>query len=269
MMHSRFFSLAVVFYLLFWMFVAQTEVSTEDFSTMVIVDSWSVSKSRCDVYSVQDVSFHAIWAHNGTPVQGGSIYVNEQLHIANTSGWISFSQSSSIVRKETWVVTAVNAGGTTSFTTLAENPSIIWDRIKVYDGGLSAHRSEVGKEQTVWFKVQYEYDSETFDSSKGVLYLNGSAMTWSTTNNRWEYSYTLKVAGTRTFQISGVADWQYDLNAVDDAVGPKSITWAESPQDPLWMQWLLWTIIGGVAVAIAVIFIIRKKKPRELSNKIL
>ena len=266
MTHRRFVPLVIVFYLLLWIFVAQTtEVSTEDFSTMVIVDRWWVSKSRCNVYSMQNVSFHAIWAHNGSPVQGGSIYVDEKVYITNASGWISFSYSSPIVHKKTWVVTAVNASGTTSFTTLAENPSIICDRIEIYEGGVSADRSEIGKEQTVWYKAQYEYDSETFNSSKGVLHLNGSAITWSTPNNRWEYTYTLNVEGTRTFQISGVVDARYGINAVNDIVGPKSITWFELPPDPphtpLWMQWWLWAIIVGVVVAIAVIFMIRKKKP--------
>jgi hypothetical protein len=131
--------------------------------------------------------------------------------------------ASSIVEKVTWIVTGVNCSGVTAYSQIVQNPSIIWDRIKIGDGGISKGSVMLGEKVTVWFKALYEYDNDTFDGANGVLYLNGFPMLWSTTNNQWQYDYTATTFGTKTFIISGVSDSSYNLTAINDNIGAQTL----------------------------------------------
>jgi N-acetylneuraminic acid mutarotase len=131
--------------------------------------------------------------------------------------------ASSIVEKVKWIVTGVNCSGITAYSQIVQNPSIIWDRIKIVDGGISKGLVMLGEKVTVWFKALYEYDNDTFDGANGVLYLNGFPMLWSTANNRWEYDYTATTSGTKMFIISGVSDSSYDLTVINDNIGAQTL----------------------------------------------
>ena len=270
----------------------------------IIIDKSVVSKSRCDVGSTQYVYFHAIWSHNDSSVNGGTIFVNGTPYLTNSTGWVRIPASSSVVARKIWSVTSVNCSGVTEYIQNATDPSIIWDRVsitlsiaddridvgsmaqiswsghyefdsEVFNGqviyndtliknvvgkfafttvnivdplyGLSAFRSNtiyciwdrmkiveggvthpitnITQTETIWFKVIYEYDEVEFDASKGIVYINGSAMSWSSINDRWEYNYTLFAPGKRMFQISSITDNFYGLSAINDVVGAISVTW--------------------------------------------
>jgi len=201
---------------------------SEETKEYVIIDQKFVSDERADVGSVQTIGFHAKW-NNGSNVVGGSIYVNGTNYVTNSTGWINFNVESSIVRKEKWVVTGVNCGGVTLYIQTAQTPSIVWDRIKIIDGGLSKGSLTLGEKATIWFKALYEYDNDVFDGANGVPYLNGLAMTWSTTNNRWEYNYTATTVGTKAFTISGFFDSSYNLTLINDIIGAQTIHVWSSP----------------------------------------
>jgi hypothetical protein len=130
---------------------------------------------------------------------------------------------SSIVEKVTWIVTGVNCSGVTTYSQIVQNPSIIWDRIKIGDGGISKGSVMLGEKVTVWFKALYEYDNDIFDGANGVLYLNGFPMLWSTTNNQWQYDYTATTIGTKMFTISEVSDTSYDLTVINDNIGAQTL----------------------------------------------
>ena len=118
--------------------------------------------------------------------------------------------------------------------------------------------------ETVWLRAVYEYDGAVFDGTKGTLYVNNSAMTWSSDNNRWEHTYSFDTAGNRTFRVSGIFDSQFGLTSLNDAVGPLLILWAGTA--PFWMQWWFWTIIGaGIIVVVAICFL-KLRKTKALSN---
>jgi hypothetical protein len=194
----------------------------------VIIDQAFVSDERADVGSVQTVGFHAKWA-NGSDVIGGSIYVNGTEHIANSTGWVSFPVTSPIVRKQQWTVTSVNCSGITTYMQTVQNPSIIWDQIQITNGGTIKKSSILGETATIWFQALYEYDNDIFDNTNGDLYVNGSKMSWSTTNNRWEYYYTPTAPGSKTFIISKVYDSSYGLTAINDTAGAQTINVLFSP----------------------------------------
>ena len=191
----------------------------------VLIDQVFVTDERCDVGSVETVGFHAKWDQNNSDVVGGSVYVNETEYITNATGWISLTHSSLTVGKLTWVVTGVNCSGVTAYTQTALNPGIIWDRVQIVEGGVSSALTNISHTETVWFRAVYEYDNVTFDDSKGTLYVNGTAMAWSSSNNRWEKSFSFDTPGLRTFKISGVSDTQYSLTSINDEAGAQSITW--------------------------------------------
>jgi hypothetical protein len=196
---------------------------SEEISNYVMINQAFVSDERADVGSVQLVGFHAKWSINGSDVVEGNVYVNGTSYVTNSTGWINFSVESSIARKDKWVVTGVNCNGVTTYSQTVQSPSIIWNRIKITDGGVSKGLLMLGEKAIVWFKAIYEYDGDTFDGADGVLYLNGFPMSWSTTNNRWEYDYTATTVGAKVFTISGVFDSLYNLKIINDAIGAQTL----------------------------------------------
>ena len=116
-----------------------------------------------------------------------------------------------------------------NLTGYLSNPvKIIYDRIKVIDGGISSSSVTVNQPVTVWFKAVYEYDNEPFNDSKGDLLVNGEEMKWSTANQRWEKEFTSSQAKKLTFEVSGVHDHKYNLNAINTASKTISVEWTSA-----------------------------------------
>jgi hypothetical protein len=128
----------------------------------------------------------------------------------------------------------------------------VWDRIRILGGGVSSPNVNVKENGTFWVIVIYEWDNQMFKGSypssvrMGQVYidvydgdnkkvLEGARMNWSSERDRWEYQVAFDSTGTRTFVVSGVDDYQYDLTKVNDSVGRLSITWGAGS----WWDW--WT----------------------------
>lgn len=197
--------------------------SEETFSEYVLIDQSFVTDERADVGSIQTVGFHAKWIKNGSDVVQGSIYVNGTEYVTNNTGWISFTVTSFLIGKQEWTVTSINCSGVTAYLQTALNPTIIWDRIKIIKGGIKKESAMQGETITIWFEALYEYDNKLFDDKNGILYINGTQMTWLPTNNRWEYHHTLATPGTKTFTVSGVLDNSHGLSRINDFAGPQRI----------------------------------------------
>ena len=75
----------------------------------------------------------------------------------------------------------------------------------------------------MWFKAEYEYDSKKFNSSCGVLYVNGSKCSWSDIYNRWEIQISNTATGVKKYIVSGVVDNVYDLKIINTEIGLVSI----------------------------------------------
>jgi hypothetical protein len=202
---------------------------SEEFSELVKIDQSYVSDGRANVSSAQTVGFHAKWSNNDSDVVGGTIYVNNTNYGTNATGWANLSVTSPLVGSKRWVVTGVNCGGVTVYTQTAPMPNIIWDQIKITDGGITKDSVILGENTTIWFKAVYEYENGTFNGARGTLYVNESPMAWSAINNRWEYVYTANAPGTTTFSISKVSDNSYNLTAISDTVGTQIVTIVSSP----------------------------------------
>jgi hypothetical protein len=114
----------------------------------------------------------------------------------------------------------------------------IWDRIRILGGGVSSPTANIGESRTFWVIATYEYDNKMLKGGlpsavrMGQLFVNVSddvnikmPMNWSSENDRWECTVAFDSSGTRTFIVSGVDDYQYNLTETRDSVGPQSITW--------------------------------------------
>ena|GEM_PF-1566930 len=213
------------------------------------IDQILLSDNRCDVGAPQTISFHARWL-NGSDVSGGIVYVNGTEYVTNSTGWVSLNVVYDTVGERVWTITE------------SESFSIIWDRVKIVDGNVSRAETKVTETETVWFKAVYEYDSAVFDGTKGTLYVNASAMTWSASKGRWEHNYTFNTSGKRAFKISSVNDSQYNLTVVNDAVGAQSITWKQPSQLP----WVFILVISVAAVVILAIYFVKAKKTKGLNE---
>jgi hypothetical protein len=197
---------------------------SEETGQYVLIDQSLVSDTRADTGTVQAVGFHAKWNNNGSDVEEGKLYVNNTEYVTDSSGWATLDVTSSTIGADRWVITGVNCSGITTYTQTSQTPSIIWDRIRICAGGITQRSLMQGQTTTIWFKALYEYDNQTFDSSHGAIYLNSSAMNWSTSETRWESTFATGDVGTTTFTISAVHDDFYNLTLVDDAIGPQTVT---------------------------------------------
>lgn len=178
----------------------------------IVVDDYFVSDSRCDVKSEQIIGFHGIYSFDGTNVNEGIIYINGNGYPVNSSGWISFNYSLSDVGVETFEITGVNISNYTIYKKFIPNVTIIWDRVRIIEGGVHARG---GKDSTIWFKAEYEYDSTPFNSSYGSLYVNGSVCTWSESNFRWEIERDRFSTEGRRYVVSGILDNAYNLTMIN------------------------------------------------------
>jgi len=196
---------------------------SEEHSSYVVVDEALASDSRADVNSIQMISYHAKWNNNSSDVIGGHIFVNSTEYVTNGTGWINLSITRGLVERDTWIVTGANCSGVTTYVQTTQPPSIIWDRIKITDGGITKDSATLGETVTVWFKAIYEYDQEILSGTKGILYVNGSEMLWSTLSNRWEYTRKVATLGSEMLVISGVEDNSYNLTSINDPIGPQTV----------------------------------------------
>ncbi len=154
-----------------------------------------------------------------------SSFFNSRNQIAYTGiTTVSYSLTNRLsVGKWYWHVRAVDLAGNTGLW--SGYISFINDRMLVSNGGVTDDRVDVGEASTVWFTAVYEYDQVVFDSSKGVLHVNGSDMAWNAYNSRWEKAYTYTEVTKQYFRVSSVTDFTYGLTVIDNAVGTKSIIW--------------------------------------------
>ncbi len=180
----------------------------------VIIDQTSVSSQRCDVSSRQFVWTHAKW-DNGSDVLSGSIKINDDITIFNSTGWAKLSEISNVPAKRVYFVKAVNCSGVTEFTQAAGSPSIIWDRV---DDTLSIpnDRIDVGSNASIEWTAEYAFDGTPFKGS--VVF--SSPLRGDFPDDVPGQSLHIDDVGKRRFTADAIHDDQYGLtwfttNSVD------------------------------------------------------
>ncbi|MGA2768595.1 MAG: NosD domain-containing protein [Candidatus Bathyarchaeia archaeon] len=166
----------------------------------IIIDiSWASSEwpNRVNVDSTQYVAFHAEWAINCVDATDGAlkIFGNDTYEPVNTTGWATFSVSSSSPANITFGVEKVVFGNVTSFWQTALNRTIAWDRVQVV---LTMDNNYVNVDSPAdisWGGSYYELDQTPFNASTGYVFFNDSLTrdhvdeAWISTSSIVDYSY--------------------------------------------------------------------------------
>ena len=138
---------------------------------------------------------------------------------------------------------------------------------------------------TVWFKAVYAYDSIPFDSTQGILYVNGEPAEWSEAHERWQYTYKEDGAAKVTFTVTALYGKLGDPIAFEDHAGSQVVRWVyfrplyETPVvgnavqqlDSLFPGYgsiaLIGTVIAITVVALTLIRCLVKRKTKRTNHK--
>lgn len=150
--------------------------------------------------------------------------------------------------------------------------NVIVDELKIVDGGVSSSSVYLDEIFTVWFKAVYEYDNSTFDDASGRLYLNGSAMDWSTGNQRWELKLASNSSGQEMYKVTGFSDAKYNLTSANDVAGPQIITVTTQWYYPALSFFAsvssdAWFAIGVIGIFIVVLSVLLRLRVITLESK--
>jgi hypothetical protein len=106
--------------------------------------------------------------------------------------------------------------------------SQVWDRIEFYQSGVVDGRIDVGDIGLVYWNARYEYDG--FEITGGILtaLLNGSkALTWNSTDIRWDYFETKTSVQLVGYRIISASEATYGLSSWIQTASNMSIIWDE------------------------------------------
>ncbi|EMR74189.1 hypothetical protein MCGE09_00062, partial [Thaumarchaeota archaeon SCGC AB-539-E09] len=191
---------------------------------VIDINSAQTSDNRCDVGSTQTISYHASYSEGGD-VTSGIIYVNGTGYTPDSSGWVSFQESSDVIVRKKWRVTGVDVTGVTDFVQTCSDPSIIWDRIKVTYGRISEDRVNVGDPIEYRARAYLDYDWHPL-STEDTLVSNAGAMTYDPDPDHiwFEVQRVQNDVGEFDFHVISAAEETYGITATVIVVSdPKGI----------------------------------------------
>ena len=181
----------------------------------------SILDDRVDVNSKPEVVWSASYAYDNKPFDG-----DVKLKIVTSQ-----ASTPTLVGEAYYYVESVTDEkyGLTAYK--SNSVSIIYDRVKITEAGISSQVAGTGKVESVWVKAVYEFDNKEFAgevNSDGVankVFLNGFPMTWFSSEKVWRCEVASVEGGVLSYSVTGVVDVQHGLTAYYDAVGPQSIMW--------------------------------------------
>jgi hypothetical protein len=191
----------------------------------------SLSEDYIDVGTSAVLRWSAVYEYDGHPFQG---VLNVRVNPSDVDGSDSptlFMRSPSKPARQILSVESIidDQFYLTKFN--ANAVECTWDRVKITESGASAKSVEVKEPVTVWYKAVYEYEGETFDGSKGTLFVNDVALSWSTENQRWETRLSSSDSKTLYLRITKVLDIKYGLTTINQAATYQSIQWNLTQQE--------------------------------------
>ena len=171
--------------------------------------------ARVDINTTQVIIINATYEYDNSLVEDYLVVLNGTFtgSLFNTTFKgvaVYVNYSGPDAKQLNYIVTAVNEHkyGLSKFYDNATNKaSIIWDFIKITEGGVSDDRADVGSTQTVWFKAKYAFDGQTY--SEGELYINNVNSTFS--SGRWEITTSETRVGKYYYRVTAVKDKKHGL----------------------------------------------------------
>lgn len=189
-------------------------LTTSAGNIVIEVDQISVSTLRVNVATNITIHLHTRFNVNQSSCPSGTLYVNATGYSINGTGWASVPASSSVVTNKIYTVTGANVSGETDCQQIPPDVEIIWDRLELYDNGISTNRSDVGSTVTFWWKLRYDYDNVTFDVAKGSVNIGGQYASWNSIAERWNREVTLPSTPQNYSQAVTFTDSTYGLTAM-------------------------------------------------------
>jgi hypothetical protein len=181
------------------------------------VNSLTADKSRRDVGTIVTISVQLIYEYDGTYIISGTFTLNGlTLSYSGSNGVWTATDSKNTVQAVTYNSISGNDGsyGLNVVNMNSKSVTVIWDRIEVYDYGVSKNRTDVDSNVLFWWKLRYDYDDVVFDNSKGTVSIGGQTATWNSTYQRWEASITLPTTPQLVSKSLSFADNTYGLTVI-------------------------------------------------------
>ncbi|MEJ5293528.1 MAG: PKD domain-containing protein [Candidatus Methanosuratincola sp.] len=171
--------------------------------------SWGESTDRGSGVSLYTVE---ISDHANAPGSSGQILIETDrtyCSVEVTSGmWV-------------WRVRATDLAG--NMGDWSSPSSFIADSFLVNESGSSSPRADVGSNQSVWFRVFYEYDRSPFTPGNGTVFVNGSPASWNHELNRWELPVSSSISCVAKLHVSAVHDIYNPVTEVTHTAPPASV----------------------------------------------
>ncbi|MFX0055709.1 MAG: hypothetical protein ACFFAD_12355, partial [Candidatus Hermodarchaeota archaeon] len=166
-----------------------TVIGTNDVATVIWdqlrVLSYSVSDSRCDLGSIQEITAIVIRQYDGVLFTGamGTVFLNGTA-MAWDSGdlvWTQLHTYSTVVRYAFGVTSITDTQfGISAIQTIAE-PSIIWDALSITIA-VADDRLNIGDTASIVPTATYLYDGSAYD---GTLILNDTVFIYASAQQHW------------------------------------------------------------------------------------
>jgi hypothetical protein len=188
-----------------------TEFEAKNFTVIYdeVILELSVEEPRIDVTSTPKFSVRGYYSFDETEF----------------TGTVKISQPINRVGEQTFRVEEISDSryGLTRFK--GNSIEVVFDKIKIISGGAEKNTLQVGETAIIWIKAEYEYDKIQFDASKGTIFLNEEPMSWSSTNNRWEYTESSQNEGVKSYKVTGFVDNTYGLTSISNEITDINIEW--------------------------------------------
>ena len=152
----------------------------------------------------------------------------------------------------------------------ANDVEIVFDQVEIYEGGISNALTLLGDSETVWFKAQYEYDSELFSDDYGKLWINGDQASWNNEDERWEITIVQDQDTSIDFEVTKIEENRFDLSNINRNAPIQTIEWQspepepepkEEPEKPGGIPGFKFeSIFIGVVISMLAIWIVSRRK---------
>ena len=102
---------------------------------------------------------------------------------------------------------------------------VIVDMLRISTESTFNGRANVGEATSVSFLVNRQYDNSQFDQTKGLVYINGLPAAWDDARECWSQNVTSETVEKRTYQVSKIVDYEYNITKANDSNGTQQLIW--------------------------------------------
>ncbi|MGP3705202.1 MAG: carboxypeptidase-like regulatory domain-containing protein [Candidatus Bathyarchaeota archaeon] len=191
----------------------------------IMVVSYSVSKYRVNINENVDVNVTLEYEYDGNAVTTGTININGYPAVYMGSGVYRIMRSCSTVTSETYndVSGSESMYGLNVVNQNGKSVTVVWDRIKVENSGVTKERVNIGVAVTVYFVLKYEYDNMLVND--GFVLVNSSFANYNSDHGRWEINVCENSVVKHSYYVSSVSGNIHGITVVNHVAPYPSVIW--------------------------------------------